>query len=236
MAKTHAFGTTFSWNGQAVAALNAINGIETTVDTAEVTTHDSADAYKEFLPGLLDAGDVSLEGFFEPTDATGQYAMLTDMNARQIRACVITFPASTGATWTFNGLITNIKIGDAPVDGAIPFNATIKVSGKPSFAISASTGLTDPFFALSGSAVVSPAPAGDEYSYVATVLNPVESITVTPTATAGTIKVNGSTVTSGAASSAIPLTAGEITPIIITVTETNKAPKTYTINVVRAAS
>ena len=43
MAKTHAYGTTFKWNGAAVAALSAINGIEITADTVEVTTLDSAD-------------------------------------------------------------------------------------------------------------------------------------------------------------------------------------------------
>lgn len=236
MAKTHAFGTTFSWNGQSVAALSAINGIEVSIDTVDVTTHDSPDAYREFIAGLLDAGEVGLEGYYEPTDSTGQYAMMTDMNARAVRQCVITFPSSTGTTWTFNGLITNLKIGDNPVDGAIPFAATIKVSGKPTFAIAASAGLTTPFFALSGSAVLTPDAAGDEYEYVATVLNPVASITVTPTASAGVITVNGNVVASGEASSAIPLTAGAVTDITIAVTETAKAPKTYVIHVVRAAS
>lgn len=235
MAKTHAYGTTFKWNGAAVAALSAINGIEITADTVEVTTLDSANGYKEYIAGMLDAGEVSLEGYFEPTDTTGQHTMMTDMNSRTLRECIITFPASTGTTWTFNGIITTLKIGDAPVDGAIPFAATIKVTGKPTFAVATSTGLTTPYFALSGDAVLAPAAAGDVYSYVATVLNAIDAITVTPTASAGTITVNGSTVTSGAASSEIALTAGAITVITIVVTETNKAPKTYTINVVRAA-
>ena len=36
MAKTHAFGTEFSWNGETVAGLNAINGIEITAETVDV--------------------------------------------------------------------------------------------------------------------------------------------------------------------------------------------------------
>lgn len=137
MPKTHAFGTTLSWDAVVVAALDNIGGIEITVDTVEVTTHDSPDGYKEYIAGLLDAGEISIGGFFEPTDTTGQQAMLTDMAARAIKQVIITFPASTKATWTFQGLITAIKIGDAPKDDAIPFTASIKPTGKPVFAITA---------------------------------------------------------------------------------------------------
>lgn len=237
MSKKHAFGTTFSWNSVTVAELSAINGIEISVDSVDVTTHESADSFKEYLPGLLDAGDVTLEGFFDYTDTTGQQAMLTDAYARTSRTGVITFPSATGTTWTFTGFITNIKIGDAPVDNAIPFEATIKVTGKPTLAVAASTGLTTPFFVISESAVVTPDEAGDEYTYVATVLTGVSSVTVTPTATAGTITVNGTTVATGEASGAITLgAAGSVTTITIVVTETSKSPKTYTIYLSRAAS
>lgn len=237
---THAFGTTFTWNSQTVGKLTAINGIEVSVDSVEVTTHQSANNYKEFVAGLIDAGEVSLEGNFDYSDTTGQQALLTDANSRTTRTGVITFPSATGTTWTFSGFVTAVKIGDAPVDGVIPFSATIKVTGKPTFAVATSTGLTNPYFVLSESAVITPAAAGNVYDYIATVLNGVTSITVTPTATAGTIVVtaNGAsqTVATGAESSAITLgAAGTNTVITITVTEANKAPKTYTIRVARAA-
>lgn len=235
MGKTHAFGTTLTWDGAVVASLNSIGGVEISVDTADVTTHDSPDAYKEYIAGLLDAGEVALGGFYNNEDATGQIAMVADAAARAVKAAVITFPTATGTTWSFNGLITSIKVGDAAVADGIPFSATIKITGKPTLAVAASAGLTTPFFALSGSAVLTPDAAGDEYEYVATVLNGVASITVTPTATAGVITVNGSVVATGVASSAIALVAGAVTDITIVVTETAKAPKTYVIHAVRAA-
>ncbi len=230
---THAFGTTFTWNNQVVGKLTSINGIEIAVDSVEVTTHDSADNYKEFIPGLIDAGEVSIEGNFDYTDTAGQHALLTDANSRTSRTGVITFPSSTGATWTFTGFATNVKIGDASTDGVIPFSATIKITGKPTFAVAVSTGMSN--VELSNSAVLYPTFAIGTFEYVATVLTGVSSITVTPTASAGVITVNGSVVASGVASSAIPLgAAGSVTTITIVVTETNKAPKTYTINVARA--
>lgn len=231
---THAFGTKFNWNGNVVAGINAINGIELSVETVDVTTHDSPDSYKETIAGLIEAGDVSIEGFFKQGDSNGQLAMLTDLNARTPRTASIIFPASTGTTWSFAGLITALKIGDAPVDGAIPFTATIKPTGKPTLAVSVSTGLSG--FSISDDAVIAPTPAAGTCDYVATVLSDVDSVTITPTAATGVIKVNGNTVESGVASSAIALGAsGSITTVVITVTEENKAPRAYTVRIVRAA-
>ncbi len=236
MGKTHAYGTTFSWDGELVGKLTAINGIEITVDQVDASTHDSPDAFKEMLPGMLDAGEVSLEGFFDNEDTTGQLAILADMYARAKKAGIITFPAAAGTTWTFMGYVVGCKIGDATTDGAIPFSAKIKVTGKPVLAVAASTGLTAPIFTISESAVITPTPAGDIYSYVATVLAGVTSVKVTPTATAGVITVNGNVVATGEESSAITLgDAGTNTTITVVVTETGKSPKTYTIIVARAA-
>ncbi len=236
MNPTLGYGTTLTWNGQTVAKLQSINGIEISVASVDVTTHDSADGFTASIPGLATAGDCSVAGFFDPADATGQVAMMADAIARTSRTGVITFPSATGSTWTFTGFITAIKVGDAPTGEGIPFTATIHPTGKPTFATSASTGLTNPYFAISESAVIAPAAAGNVYTYVATVLSTVTSVTVTPTATAGTITVNGNTVATGEASSAITLgAAGSVTPITIVVTETGKSPKTYTIYLTRAA-
>jgi hypothetical protein len=137
MAGTHAFGTTFSWGGTVIGSINNINGLSVKVETVEVTTHDSTDAYKEYVPSLIDTDEVTLDGYFNASTTSGQVAMLTDLNARTSKECVITFPASTKATWTFDGLLTGFTVGGAPVDGAIPFTAAIKVTGKPVLAISA---------------------------------------------------------------------------------------------------
>jgi hypothetical protein len=183
---------------------------------------------------MINPGTLPIAGFFEESDANGQIAMLTDMNAKTTRQAIITLPDSI-ATWTFNAFITKWKIGEAGMDGAIPFTAELQITGKPVFAVTTSTGLTTPFFAISNSAVINPAPAGNVYTYVATVLTAVASVTVTPTASAGTITVQGNTVASGVASSAVTLgSAGSVTPITIVVTETGKAPKTYTIYLSRA--
>ncbi|MCK9518049.1 MAG: hypothetical protein M0R74_03315 [Dehalococcoidia bacterium] len=234
------YGTTFTWDGVTVAKLKSIGGIELSLDTVDVTTHDSADSYKEFIPGLIDAGEISLEGLFDYTDTTGQHAMLTDMNARESKTAVITFPTATGATWTFTGYITKLKIGDAPVDDAIPFTASIKVTGKPTFAVSTVTGMS----ACEFSNDVTFLPTFDiaTFDYVITITNAQTSTVVTPTdSTAGeviTITANGASqvVKTGEASSAIPLDADEMTDIVVTISATGKAPKVYTFHCVILAA
>jgi predicted secreted protein len=232
-----AYGTTITRDGNAIAELTSIGGVEISMDAIDVTSHDSTAAYREFVGGLLDAGEVALAGNFYPGDTNGQAALLTDMETRATQDFVITLPSAMATTWTFSALVTKFKAGEAPHDDKVPFEATLKISGQPTLSITASTGLTSPYFVISESAVITPDPAGDTYTYVATVLTDVGSVTVTPTATSGTITVDGNTVATNEESSAITLgAAGSVTEITIVVTETNKTPKTYTVYLSRAAS
>jgi len=232
-----AFGTSISIGGTDIAELTNIGGVNISMDTIDVTNHDSSDAYREFIGGLVDAGEVPVEGNFYPGDA-GQVALLTALNNRTSSAFVITFPAAVGATWTFNALVTGFMAADAPIDGALPFSATLKISGKPTLAVTASTGLTTPFFTVSGAGtVIVPTASGSVYDYVVNIATAITSVTITPTAAAGVITVDGNTVATGMASSAITLgAAGSITEAAIVVQETGKTAKTYTLQLVRAAS
>ena len=81
--------------------------------------------------------------------------------------------------------------------------------------------------------------AGADYKdYTASVSNATSSITVTATeqdATA-TLKINGQTVASGAASSAIPLNVGDNTITIVSTAQDGTTVKTYGIKITRAPS
>lgn len=231
MSVSNTFGTTISWNGKTVAKLNNIGGVSMSMSTVDVTTHQSTDSIKEFVAGLIETEDVALEGYFDPTDADGQQSMLTDFYARTPRTVIITFPAATGTTWTFTAYITALKIGDNPIEGAIPFTASLKPSGKPVLAVAASNNLSD---LTVTTATLYPAFAAGTYDYTATSTG--ASVTVTPTADAGVITVNGSVVTSAEASNSISLgSANTVTVITVIVTETSKAPKTYTVRIAKTA-
>ncbi len=127
MANT-AFGTTLKKGTTAVAELTKISGPSMAADTIEVTSHNSANGYREFVQGLKDGGEVALEGNF--TNEVGQAALYADFNAGTSNSYVIAFPGTPAITWTFSGIVSALST-DAPFDGVLSFAATLKVTGKP---------------------------------------------------------------------------------------------------------
>lgn len=132
-----AFGTTLKWNAQPLAELQSIGGPGISIDTVELTSHDSAYAFREFVAGLRDGGDISIEGNFIPGDTAGQRAFITDMKAGTKREVIITGPSAAGFTWTFDAIATGYE-PSYPFDGKLGFTATLKVTGKPTLAIGTS--------------------------------------------------------------------------------------------------
>ncbi len=231
-----AMGVTLTRDGHAIAEISKIGGIETTLETIDVTTLTSPDNFKEFLGTFFDAGELAIEGNFIAGDTDGQQGLLADHRGRTVQSFVLTFPEEITATASFSALVTKFKVGDFSVGSKIDFSATLKITGTFDLAIGASIGLTTPYFDVSGYPNIVPAPDGDVYDYVAAVATGVSSVTVTPTATVGVIKVNGNVVSSGQASGSIALgEAGSLTTITIEVTETGKVAMIYTIRVARAA-
>jgi predicted secreted protein len=228
-------GTTLAISGNAIAELQNISGPNRSRDTIDVSSHDSADGFREFVGGFADGGEVSIDGNFYPADTDGQYALNTAYEAGTASTFTMTFPASTGSTFSFSAIVTAFNT-TSPHDGKLGFTATLKISGKPTFSVSASTGLTTPFFACADAVDIAPDAANDVYEYVVEFANATASTTVTPTASAGTITVDGNTVTSGEASSSIALTANAFVDVDVVVTETNKVPVTYTLHLYRKAA
>ena len=85
---------------------------------------------------------------------------------------------------------------------------------------------------------LTPAFAAATMSYTASVANSATSITITPTTSdhSATVKVNGTLVTSGTASAAIPLNVGSNTITTIVTAADGVTKKTYTVTVTRPPS
>ena len=229
-------GVVLEREGVAIAEITKISPQSNKQDTVDVTTLSSVGNYREFIAGWKDAGELQIEGNLVAGDVAGQQAVFADFEAGTVSGYVLTFPTAITATLTFSALVTEFGIGGFAVGDKVPFNATLKISGAATLAISASDGLTTPFFEISESAVISPDASASEYDYIATVLTAVTSVTVTPTG-GGVLTVQGSVVATGEASTAITLgAAGTIKDIVITQKNTGKVAKTYRIKLFRAAS
>lgn len=130
---TRALGTKLLLGTTAVAGLTSIGGLELSADTIDVTTLDSDGGYREFIGGFKDAGEVSVSGYFLPED-DGQALIYSAFESGIVQACKITFPASMGASWEFDAVVTGINTG-AELEEAVSFEGTLKVSGKPTLVL-----------------------------------------------------------------------------------------------------
>lgn len=125
------YGTTFTWHGTLVGELTRIGSMELTLGKVEASTLSSPDEYREYVAGMIDPGEIALEGWFDPDDA-GQIKLLDDLNDRTKQTWLITFPAGvSGATFTGTGLCVAFGAGDATPEGMVPFTATIAITTKP---------------------------------------------------------------------------------------------------------
>ena len=126
-------GTVFKKATVAIAHLTSIAGVELTAETIDITALDSANSYKEFILGTKDAGEVKIQGFFNGADHESLYLEFDNGTSASY---TIEFPdknPTTGSKWTFTAFVIGYSTG-AEVDNAVSFEATLKITGKPTFA------------------------------------------------------------------------------------------------------
>lgn len=101
-------------------------------DSVDVTHELSPDSHREFIAGLVDPGEVSVEFNWTPsTGVTGLsdlYAELALPSLSATKTRRILFP--NGASLQFEGFCTGIS-PEAPIDDKMTATATFKVSGQP---------------------------------------------------------------------------------------------------------
>jgi hypothetical protein len=237
------FGTTISIGGVAIGTLVSVASPELSTDTIETTVLDTANAYRTFIAGLHDGGEVSISGYYDAGDA-GQAALLTAHDASTVGTFVITFPASTiGATWTFSGIVTKLKTGEANLDDLLGYEASIKVTAKPVLGTTASTGAsaltfvqTDGSTALTAAAMT-PTFANGTFTYGFTYTTQT-AFKPKVTAASHTIQIFVDdvfieTISSGVAGSDIAMAAVGAKRVRVVVYEAGKTPKTYNFTVSR---
>ena len=224
-----AYGTALSIGGNPVAELTSITGPSVKLETIDATNFASPDTYREFIGGMRDGGDVGIEGNFIPGDTLGQIVFMTYLHAATIGDFIITFPTSTGTTWTFKALVTAFETKEG-IGDKLSFTASLKVTAKPVLGVTLSVGLT----ALTGiednggaALVFVPAFLATKFLYVVSINTASTWVKFTCTA-AGviTIKYSGieavqvSTVQSGA----LAVVDGVVTKFTIHCKEATKAP------------
>jgi predicted secreted protein len=133
MAKYAAYGTALKKAGTAFANVTNISGPGLSLDTEDVTSHDSTGAWEELVATILRSGEVTIDIVYDPANATHKNAsggLLALLAARAAAEYTLVFPDAATTTWTFNAFVTGFE-PSAPVDGALTASVTFKLTGQP---------------------------------------------------------------------------------------------------------
>lgn len=228
-------GTKLKIGLNAISDLSSIGSPSITQDEIDVTTLDSEGEYREFIAGFKDAGEVSISGFFVPSDV-GQAALYAALESSEIQTFEIIYPPGLGASWSFEGFVSAYNV-NTELEDAIGFDATIRVSGQPFLNFTPSSGLTDLVLTGAGG-LLAPVFSAAVYSYTYAGVT-ASSITITATAADHEIElyvdgVKSQTLTNGSASTAISLPTGSSKELTLIVREKGKTSKVYRVIASRA--
>ncbi|NML55662.1 outer capsid protein Hoc [Streptomyces sp. R302] len=136
MAGENAFGVAFARGDGAVpevftalAAVNNVGGPSLTRSTIDVTAHDSPNGWMEFVGGLKDGGEVTIDVNYMPA---AHDSLIADFNDKDPRNYRLTFPDDDQTQWGFPAIMTGFQ-PTAPVDDKLSASLTFKVAGEPTF-------------------------------------------------------------------------------------------------------
>lgn len=120
-----------------VAAVTNIGGPGISVDTEDVTSHDSTGAWEEVVATIIRSGEVAADIVYDPVadshDGTATSGLVYSMKNKVKRHFSIMFSDAASTVWSFPGYVTGFEPSE-PVDGALTASVTIKIDAAPTLA------------------------------------------------------------------------------------------------------
>jgi len=214
------------------------------VEKVDATTHDST--HHVNIAGESAWGDLAFKMNF--LNDTAQAALRVLALAKTVGVWLVVYPSNFSfLTYSIPGFVSGMR-KSLPMKGSpATWDVTITPTESVTEVTTAGAGLTGAFLDVIDEDAIHPTPtpayAAAVYTYDHTMLQAVTtSFTITPTAAAGTIYVDGTVVVSGAPSGAIGYTlanfpTGSIkTVFVIVIESTTKTPKIYRLRFTRGAA
>lgn len=109
-----------------IAHVSNISGPGFSLDTEDVTAHDSPDGWEEVVGTVLRSGELTFDVEFVPDTHAD---LLTSMAAKEVGEYKLVFPNMTSTCWSFKALVTGFN-PSAPL-GKLSASVTLKITGKP---------------------------------------------------------------------------------------------------------
>lgn len=121
------FGTTISGSvAGAIAQVTSVSVSGMAATDIDVSTMDSVNAWKEFIPGMKEAGEFSLGLLYEREN----HDVIQGSLGADPETWTVTLP--DGSTFVCSGYVKGLGI-EVPMDDKISQTATIKLTGEPTF-------------------------------------------------------------------------------------------------------
>ncbi len=125
------WNTTFSISGAVYNATNiSLSGFS--VEAIDITSMSSANMFRQFVPGLKDGGEVSVDVVYDEAQMDLVEAKWDADDEPADEAWTVTFP--DGSVFGGNGFINGFSL-DNPMDGPITATISMKVNGALEFTL-----------------------------------------------------------------------------------------------------
>jgi hypothetical protein len=117
-----------------IAEVRSIGALNLTIEMIDATNHSSTGGYRELLPSFKDAGEITFDMNFLPSDPSQSPAagLILDYNNKTKRNYRIQFPNIAATKVIAAGYITGFNI-TAPIDDRLAAAVTIKITGEPTW-------------------------------------------------------------------------------------------------------
>jgi len=101
------------------------------LDFEECSSADSPDGFKEFIPAMLEAGEITVD-LEAPEKMANEASLDTAWQARTMETWTVRFP--DGSTWACTAGVSNPGDIKAEAKGKVSISgASLKLTGKPTF-------------------------------------------------------------------------------------------------------
>ena len=237
-------GTYIAYNGTVYCEVEGdINEPPFTVEKVPTTTHDDG-GHATKIPGESEDGDLKFKMNF--VNDTAQAALRVLARAKTIGTWQLIYPRTSWSLgYEIPGFISNLT-KSLPMKGNVPkWDISITPSATVTERTTASAPLTDPWVTITDNTPtnipLTPTAGATTYTLDGTALQAAIHLHVTPTATTGTIYVDGVVVATGAPSGAIAYApadfpTGSIKTIFVMVVEATKIPTIYRLRITRGVA
>lgn len=128
MGKFAAKGSTLTIDAVVIPQFRGISSSGGEAERIDVTTHDSAGAYREFVSGFKGEQSVSIDIVYDPALAA-HIGLKTLYDSGEVVEVIVGVPTTIASTITFDAYIASFPIPSLPIDGEVALTFTLQVSG-----------------------------------------------------------------------------------------------------------